>query len=446
MFNSDDDYSEDYEEENYDDRPKRSSGKSSSGNGPSKGLIVALVIIILLVVGLYAAKALFLGGNNNTTEPFQVSPSNLTINVGETGKVNAPSGSYFSSSTTSICTVDNTGTITGVSKGICIIVVRNGNNQGNCNVTINDAGNTDTYDDLKFKETSYKVSVGSDLEIEVLNGEEPVDSTILTWESSDPSIFIADNGKIIGVSKGSGTLTVSYEDKKITTEIIVEENSSVDSISIPDASLTLNVGETYTIVPVVTGNHEFIFEASADCVEVNTTGTVIALKAGTATITVKLKDNEEISTTMTVTVNGGSEDIPPVDDDPGDTGGDDGGGDDGGGDSQPSCQLFQISSSNSGGSISSTRGGNSKTFTTGSQLQMWINGGANCGVATKVAYCTSTTQDSCTLGSGYTAGSDYVDPIKVNLSGRGTLYIKIQVTYKDGKTQTKEYWMKYYLS
>ena len=132
----------------------------------------------------------------------------------------------------------------------------------------------------------------------------------LTYTSSDSTIAIVENGKIIGLKEGNVTITVSFEGNEYYT---AAENKTIKVTVLKDASVSVNndtialsVGENFTIVATTSPeglNVTYVVDDSG-VVSVDENGVVTALKVGTATIVVKVSSNGYIenSTNVTVTV------------------------------------------------------------------------------------------------------------------------------------------------
>jgi len=142
----------------------------------------------------------------------------------------------------------------------------------------------------------------------------PIDATNqgVTWTSSDTSIATVDNsGKVIAVSAGVSTITVTTADgSKSATSIVTVSNPVVHPTAVSLNKLTdaLTVGNTdnltSTIAPNNATNQDVTWTSSdASIATVDTTGKVTAVSAGIATITVTSVDGSKIAT-CTVTVSG----------------------------------------------------------------------------------------------------------------------------------------------
>ena len=121
----------------------------------------------------------------------------------------------------------------------------------------------------------------------------------LTWSSGNSSIAKVDQkGTVTGVSEGSTTITVKTNNGKSADCEVTVSPRSVKDVSI-DGELPLEVGDTYTLTPVVTPSDietSFTWSSNNDDVAtVSATGEVTAVSEGDANITVET-DNGKTAT------------------------------------------------------------------------------------------------------------------------------------------------------
>lgn len=141
-----------------------------------------------------------------------------------------------------------------------------------------------------------------------------------TYRSSDPkSVSITNGGKITALKKTSEDVIITvkleeYPDVRESCKVIVVEKPDtptttppilVESISIKESDFTLSIGNSKQLnITVLPENHEeeiSIVSSDESVATVSEDGSVKAVKAGTATITVKTdKSGKEASVTVTV--------------------------------------------------------------------------------------------------------------------------------------------------
>ncbi len=139
------------------------------------------------------------------------------------------------------------------------------------------------------------------------------------WKSSDESIAVVDyEGYVIGISKGTCTVTVTSEDnpevsEKITVHIV--EPSTVCAISLTQSEMSIKKGgEGYAAIVTMyptsaIDKREKWSSSNEEIVTVNDEGWIKAKKAGTCAITVQSVDNPAVFAVVIVTVYDGE---PPV--------------------------------------------------------------------------------------------------------------------------------------
>ena len=132
----------------------------------------------------------------------------------------------------------------------------------------------------------------------------------VTWTSSDNNVATVANGKVTAVKAGTATITVKTEDgnKTATCTVTVKAKTyPVESVTLDKTSVELTEGEettlTATVNPSNATNKNVTWTSSDSNVATVANGKVTAVKAGTATITVKTEDGNKTAT-CTVTVTG----------------------------------------------------------------------------------------------------------------------------------------------
>ncbi len=131
----------------------------------------------------------------------------------------------------------------------------------------------------------------------------------VSWSSDKPGIASVDqSGNVTGVSAGTAIITVTTEDgnKTATCEVTVTMIVHVTGVSLDHTSLDLHPGEqdslTATVAPSNASNKNVTWSTNASSVATVNNGTVTAVSAGTATITVTTEDGSKTATcTVTVT-------------------------------------------------------------------------------------------------------------------------------------------------
>lgn len=272
--------------------------------------------------------------NDTTIHPASVSISenSATMTVGETKQLTAtvmPEDAYiktvkWSSNNVSAVKVDeNTGKLTAVGAGKATITVKtvDGNHTAECEVTVNNKYVPVESVSFSTEETTFSASATN---ISVVANVSPSDATNkgITYTSSEPTK--------VAVDENTGALTIldtdatedyqvtitatSVDNTALTDTIVVKITSNFEAVT--NVTITnklaspseLKMGETYTpaytVEPSNATNTNVIISDDGSGVLTYDAGskTFTAVKAGTATITVKSESNQDVFDTFQVTV------------------------------------------------------------------------------------------------------------------------------------------------
>ena len=131
----------------------------------------------------------------------------------------------------------------------------------------------------------------------------------VTWTSNNNNVATVSGGVVAAVGAGTTTITVETEDGKITDTCTVTVSASatvpVENVTLNKTELHLDVGNSETLVATVTPDNAtdkaVTWTSSNTSVATVQNGTVTAVSAGTATITVATEDGG-FTANCTVTV------------------------------------------------------------------------------------------------------------------------------------------------
>ncbi|MGN0503082.1 MAG: Ig-like domain-containing protein [Ruminococcus sp.] len=184
-----------------------------------------------------------------------VSNTSLTLGVGETYKLKAsvsPSGAdqscTWSSSNSSVVSVDGSGKVTAKKTGTASITVKTYNGKtAQCKVTVKPAPTS-----VKTNPTSVTLGVGESYTIsENTNSGTYANAANLNWTSTNTSVATVTKGssnKATITAKGAGTAYVKITlYNGLTAQCKVTVKSAPTSVITNPTSVTLGVGESYTI-------------------------------------------------------------------------------------------------------------------------------------------------------------------------------------------------------
>ena len=239
----------------------------------------------------------------------------VSITPFDAGKLN------FTSSDVSVVRVDGNGKFIGVGIGNAIVTVSfDGNNKfeaaesKNITVTV-----TKIPTSIVVVNSTVDMNVGDEVDPGI--SISPSGAGELDYVSSDVSVVRVDgDGTFIGVATGSATVTVRFlgDEKYSAAEsknITVTVTKIPTSIVVVNSTVGMNVGDEVdpgvSIVPSGAGELDYV-SSDVSVVRVDGDGTLIAVGAGSATVTVRFLGDEKYSAaeskniTVAVTLNDAS--------------------------------------------------------------------------------------------------------------------------------------------
>ena len=239
--------------------------------------------------------------------------TSLTITEGETAILSAtitPSNATnkkitWSSSNTSVATVDSNGKVIAKSKGSATITVKteDGGFTAKCSVTVK--AKTVSVTGVSLNKTSLNLVEGeSETLTATITPSNATNKTVI-WESTYTSVAkVNDSGKVTAVSPGSATIIVTTADGEKTAYCRVTVSAkviNVTGISINPTSLRLFVGQTSaltaTITPSNATNKSVSWSSSNSSIaSVSADGVVTAVSDGVATIMARTEDGGNTAT------------------------------------------------------------------------------------------------------------------------------------------------------
>lgn len=357
----------------------------------------------------------------------------------------------FTSSDTTVATVDDTGLVKSLKVGKATISMNVNNGMFKDDIVVNVVADSivpyvaqpPTF--IGFDSNKYNVKIGDKVSLTLK--KDPVDSylKISKWTSSDTNIaFVDASGVVTGVSEGTVTITAETINglTATTTVEVVRNEIKVTGITVANDNITINVNQTSQIVPIVnpgdaTNKKVSYTSSNPSVVTVDGNGVIWGLSSGSAVIYITTNDGG-FKKEVRVTVIGGSSG--------GSSGGDIGGnigGETGGSCSSNIIQLESTSSAVSDtktGALTTTKGGNNATVTKGFEISTSkIPTSASCGSLNSLSYCLVSNQDTvCSTFKTINVG----DKINVSISGQGVGKLVIKAEYSSGIYE-KTYYYKY---
>ena len=151
--------------------------------------------------------------------------------------------------------------------------------------------------------TSYEMTEGDEFTLTATVNPENATNKNVSWSSSNTSVANVDNGKITALKAGTATITVKTEDGNKTATCEVTVNAKVypvTGVTLDKTSYEMTEGDEFTLTATVNPenatNKNVSWSSSNTSVATVDNGKVTALKAGTATITVKTDDGGKTAT------------------------------------------------------------------------------------------------------------------------------------------------------
>ncbi|MDE7227814.1 MAG: Ig-like domain-containing protein, partial [Treponemataceae bacterium] len=240
----------------------------------------------------------------------------LTLTRGETARLTAtvtPKDAdnktvSWSSSDTSVATVDADGTVTAVRAGTTIIYAKTDttwfHGYATCTVTVNPI----RVENIALSMTELTLARGETGKLTATVLPENADNKTVTWQLSDTSVAtVDDDGTVTALKQGTAVITAQADGKTATCTVTVPP-TRVESITLDKESLTLTRGGWERLSATVTPDSDDIkvtwssSDTAVATVVEDSFGRLLvtAVAKGTAVITAQAGDK---TATCTVTVN-----------------------------------------------------------------------------------------------------------------------------------------------
>ena len=236
----------------------------------------------------------------------------ITINVGNTialkANINPDVASdktvEWTSSDTSVATVDKDGVVRGVKTGSTTITAKtnDGGFEASCTVNVINAVKGITVSDTRIALYPNKTK---QLKASVTPAD--ADNPNVVWESNDDEVAtVSETGLVTAKMPGTATITVKSVDGEYTATCTVTVGKHVSSIILSDTELTMPAGTSETlyatVMPLAAFNKTVTWVSTNPKVAtVDENGNVKAIKAGTTTIIAYCEDGD-VTASCIVTV------------------------------------------------------------------------------------------------------------------------------------------------
>ena len=245
-----------------------------------------------------------------------VAPPSTSLKVGQTKKLYVtvePSNAteknvIWSSSNSSIVTVDQNANITGVSAGTAQITATSVNGiKSSCTVTVTPS--PVDVSAVSISSTSATLEVSQTKKLTATVSPSNATNKNITWSSSKPTIASVDqNGTVTALKTGTTTITAKSNNNKTAscTITVIANVIPVSNVTVAPPSTSLKVGQTkklyVTVEPSNATEKNVIWSSSnSSIVTVDQNANITGVSAGTAQITATSVNGIKSSCTVTVT-------------------------------------------------------------------------------------------------------------------------------------------------
>lgn len=191
------------------------------------------------------------------------------------------------------------GTVYGLMEGEATITAKCGDAEAVCTVTVEIP-----LEEIRLSVTDTVLAVGESLTLVAQPEPQEATNTDITWSVSDPAVATVDgSGTVTAVAPG--TVVVSATSGSITAECTVRVGYHAEVVQHDPQSITLKMGDDYSLKPVVYPSADLIdeleYSSSNTLVAMTQTdGIILAMHPGTATITIRCGE-KTFQVTVTVT-------------------------------------------------------------------------------------------------------------------------------------------------
>ena len=244
-------------------------------------------------------------------ESITLSKQSMSLNINTSFKLTAtvlPETTYnkditFTSSDETVAKVDKDGTVTALKTGECTIkaVASDGKTMAECKVKV-----VVLVEKITLNTTAFSLKKGQSSTIKATVTPENATDKAVTWTSSDETVATVDkNGKVTSLKAGKTVIRATSSTQGVFAECTVNVKVDSTSVSFKDKEIVLYCGDTKAltaeVLPKDNTNSGLTWTSDNEKVATVKDGTVTALTAGTATITVKTADSG-VTATCKVTV------------------------------------------------------------------------------------------------------------------------------------------------
>ena len=265
--------------------------------------IAALTVLIAVSCAVDPLPTVFVSGVSlNQSDLIMTEGDSHTLVAAVTPSNAADVSVSWSSNSTSVATVDQSGNVTACKAGYATITVTtaDGGYTASCVVTV--IPKIYPVASISLDKTVLSLIEGEAATLNATFTPSNATNRNVTWSTSDASVATVDqNGEVYAVKAGTATITVTTEDGGKTATCEVSVLASVSGVSLNKNRLELVEGSSETLHATITpsnaANKKVTWSSSNSSVAtVDDNGKVTAVKIGTATITVTTEDGGKSAT------------------------------------------------------------------------------------------------------------------------------------------------------
>ena len=263
-------------------RPGTTTIKATSLDGTEKAAVCTVTVTAdLQEISLPAKEEVAVGGN-------------LTLNATLTPSFASDKSVTWTSLDNTVASVNASGVVTGKKVGNTVITCASKANpavKADCVVSV-----IIPVKSVTLSKYNLSLEAGKTETLTATISPKDASDQSITWQSSNENVAkVSDNGEVRAIHGGSCTITCTSNSGSKTASCTVNVIEHVVGVSFAQAQETMYVTETRTLKPVIrpetATDHSMQWQSSNTAVAtVNAVGTVTAVKAGSAIISVKTND------------------------------------------------------------------------------------------------------------------------------------------------------------
>lgn len=232
--------------------------------------------------------------------------SNLTLEEGESFQLTAsvlPEEAQnktiqWSSSNTSVATVDSNGFVTAIKQGSAVIYAKStdgSNVSAQCSVKV-----IKLVEGISLNLTSASINIGQTIQLQASIVPDYADNQTIKWSSDNSSVASVDqSGNVTALSKGEATITAQTTDgSNLSATCRITVIKLVSSIVLSKSELSIEKGESATlsakVAPADASNTALFWSSMNEAIATVDNGVVTAVSCGKTKIIVEATDGSGV--------------------------------------------------------------------------------------------------------------------------------------------------------